>query len=381
MTTMLTKNLMKNDAITENTIMESEPVTENRKIPRGQNFNRMMAGGLDHTDYTRIVDRVGRGEDHVRVCEELGDKSYAYAEEELKKGHKETARIFFIKAAAVYRIGEYDIVDITEERLRIYGKLLASYSHGIQLYDNFTAEKVEIPFKNSKMSGWMLIPKQASKDVPVIVATGGLTGFKEEVHTVAMSLINRGMAVLLIDGPGQGESLYFNKCYLEIEHEEAYDVLFDYVLNRNDVGNKIGIFGASFGGYLVVRIAGLLSPKLAGCVSRGGSYNPQEMIPVYPFSLEKLAIRFGKDKEYVEKNLLDKMSMQGIAEKITCPLLIIHNEQDPLFDVEGVKRTYAEAASTDKTIKIYPGLDHCATFDDTEVHRYFVDWFADRLMK
>lgn len=356
-------------------------MAENRKIPFGQNFNRMMAGGLDHTDYTKIVERVGRDEeDHVKVCEELGDKSYAYAEEELKKGHKQTARIFFLKATAVYRIGEYDILDITEERLRIYKKILDSYSRGLKLYDNMTVEKVDLPYNGSKMSGWLLIPKGASKDVPVIVATGGLTGFKEEVHTVAMSLINSGLAVLLIDGPGQGESLYFNKCYLSIEHEEAYDKMFDYLINRNDVGKKFGIFGASFGGYLVARIAGFLSDKLAGCVSRGGSYDPKEMIPVYPYSLEKLAIRFGKDKDYVTEHLLDKMNLQGIAEKITCPLLIIHNEQDPLFNVESVKRTYAEAASTDKTIKIYPGFDHCVTFDDTEVHRYLVDWFADRML-
>jgi len=354
-------------------------MTENRKIPIFQTFNRMMAGGLDHTDYTRIVERVGQGEDHVKVCEELGDKSYAYAEEELRKGHKETARIFFINAATVYRIGEYDIVDITDERLRIYGKLLDSYSRGIQLYENMSVEKVELPYKNSKMSGWMMIPKQASTDVPVVVATGGLTGFKEEVHTIAMSLIERGVAVLLIDGPGQGESLYFNKCYYEIEHEKAYNVILDYVLSRKDIGEKIGIFGASFGGYLVARVAGFLSDKLAGCVSRGGSYNPKEMIHVYPYSLEKLAIRFGKDKEYVKDHLLDKMTLEGIAEKITCPLLIIHNEQDPLYSVEGVKRTYKEASSIDKTIKIYPGIDHCATFDATEVHRYLVDWFADRL--
>ncbi|BBB90955.1 MAG TPA: alpha/beta hydrolase [Methylomusa anaerophila] len=355
-------------------------MSENRKSPVFQNFNRLMAGGFDHTDYTRMVNRVGRGEDHVQVCEELGDKSYAYAEEELQKGHQETAKIFFIKAAADYRIAEYDIVEISDERLRIYGKLLDSHARGLQLYDNFTAEKVEIPYKNSKMSGWMLIPRQAAPDVPVIVAIGGLTGFKEEVHTVAMSLINRGLAVLLIDGPGQGESLYFNKCYLEIEIEQAYDVIFDYILSRSDVGNKIGIFGASFGGYFVPRIAGFLSHKLAGCVSRGGSYEPKEMVGKYPHSLEKLAIRFGTTEKYVTENLLDKMTLQGIAEKITCPLLIIHNEQDPLFNVAGVKRTYAEAAATDKTIKLYPGVDHCVTLDDTEVHRYFVDWFADRLL-
>lgn len=41
---------------------------------------------------------------------------------------------------------------------------------------------------------------------------------------------------------------------------------------------------------------------------------------------------------------------------------------------------YQEALSVDKTLKLYPGIDHCATFDATEVQQYFVDWFADRLL-
>lgn len=354
-------------------------MSANRKSPVFQNFNRMMASGLDHTDYTRIIDRVGRGEDHVSVCEELGDKWFAAAEEELKNGHRETAQIFFINAAAVYRIGEYDIIAITDERLRIYRKLLDSYSRGIQLYENMTAEKVSLPYHNAKLSGWLLLPKQAPGDVPVVVATGGLTGFKEEVHTIAVSLVERGLGVLLIDGPGQGESLYFNQSYYEVEHEKAYEVIFDYLLSRSAIGGKIGLFGASFGGYLVARAAGFLSGQLGGCVCRGGSYQPEEMISVYPNALEKLAIRFGKDIDDVKAHFLSKMTMAGIAEKITCPLLIIHNEQDPLFPVAGAKRIFQEASSTDKTLKIYPGFDHCATFDATEVQRYLVDWFADRL--
>lgn len=355
-------------------------MTQNRKPPVFQNFNRMMASGLDHTDYTRIMERTGRGEDHVKVCEELGDRWYAAAEKELKQGHRETARIFFINAVAVYRIGEYDIVDITDERLRINRKLLDSYSRGLQLYENMTAEKVELPYKGAKMCGWLLLPKQAAGAVSVVVATGGLTGFKEEVHTVAMSLIDRGLGVLLIDGPGQGESLYFHQCYYEVEHEQAYDAVFDYLLSRSDTGGKIGLFGASFGGYLVARVAGFLSDKLGGCVCRGGSYHPQEMLPVYPHALKKLAIRFGKDENYVQEQLVDQLTLEGIAEKITCPLLIIHNEQDPLFPAAGAKRIYQEALSVDKTLKLYPGIDHCATFDATEVQQYFVDWFADRLL-
>ncbi|GMA97724.1 alpha/beta fold hydrolase [Pelosinus sp. IPA-1] len=356
-------------------------MTEIRKTPLAQTFNRMMSRGLDHTDYTKLVRRVENGEDHVKVCEELGDKSHSYAEEALKKGHNDTARIFFMKAAALYRIGEYDLTYITDEKLRIYNKILRSFSKGIQLYDHMTVEKVELPYKNSKMSGWIIIPKKAPKDVPVIVVTGGLTGFKEEANAMAMALANRGFAILLMDGPGQGESLYFNKCYLEIDYQEAHNVMFDYILSRNDVGNKIGIYGMSFGGYLVTRTAGFLPHKLAACVSLGGAYEVAECLNFAPNWLNKFAVRFGKDEAYVKNNLLDKLNLKGIAEKITCPLLILHNDPDPIFSVEGAKKTYSEAASKDKTIKIFSQYDHCAHTDATEVSTFIVDWFTDRLFK
>ncbi|GMA97723.1 alpha/beta fold hydrolase [Pelosinus sp. IPA-1] len=357
-------------------------MTEIRKTPRAQSFNRMMAHGLDHTDYTKMIKRIANGEDHVNVCEELGDKSFAYAEEELKKGHKDAARIFFMKAVALYRIGEYDLTYLTEEKLRIYKKILDGFSKGIQLYNNMTVERVELPYKNSIMCGWMFIPNHAPKDVPVIIVMGGLTGFKEEANSMAMVLVDRGFAVLLIDGPGQGESLYFHKCYLEVDHQDAHNIMIDYIINRSDVGNKVGIYGISFGGYLVARTAGYLSYKLAACVSRGGGYEVKDCL-VIPNYLEKFTMRFGKDKkdkDFVETNLIEKMSLKGIADKITCPLLIIHNDEDPTFNVELVKKTFAEAASTDKTFKLFSDRDHCANTDDTEARTYVVDWLADRLL-
>ncbi len=358
-------------------------MTEQRKIPKTQTFNRMLARGIDHTDYAKMVQRVENGEDHVQVCEDLGDKSYSYAEEELKKGHKNTAKIFFMKAASLYRIGAYEIIYFTDEKIRIYEKELDSFSRGIKLYENMKAEKVEIPYKGSKMYGWMLIPNQAPKDVPVIVTTAGITGFKEEVNSVAMMMVERGFAVLNMDGPGQGESFYRNKCYLEIETQEAHNVIMDFILSRSDVGNQIALYGLCFGGHLVARTAGYFPNKVAACVSVGGGYIMKEALRFNRAFLDITALRLGKEDEveYVRHHLAPQFNLEGIAEKITCPLLIIHNDPDPLIKAQNVKRLYEEAASPDKTFRLYPGSDHNAHNDNTEATTYVVDWLADRLLK
>ncbi|VBB05769.1 alpha/beta hydrolase fold [Lucifera butyrica] len=356
---------------------------ETRKMPKAQTFNRMMAHGIDHTDYSRIVARVANGEDYVQVCEELGDASCAYAAGELEKGHRNTARVFFLKAAALYRVAPYEIINFTEEKSRIYNKELASFSRAVQLYENMKAEKVEIPYKDSKMCGWMCIPRQAPADVPVIVLIGGLTGFKEELHFMAMKLVEAGFAVLNMDGPGQGETFYANQCYFEVDSQEGHRAILDYIISHGDVGNKIGLYGLCFGGYFVARTAAYFADEVAACASVGGSYIAKEALRFNRDFLDAFTMRSGKaenETEYVRHDFAPRFNLEGIAEKITCPLLIIHNDPDPLISAKNVKRLYEEAASADKTFKVYPGSDHCAYNDYTEVSNYVADWFADRLL-
>jgi len=69
----------------------------------------------------------------------------------------------------------------------------------------------------------------------------------------------------------------------------------------------------------------------------------------------------------------------GLAEKIECPLLILHGEADPIFSAAGVQRIYDEAKSKDKTILLYPNAWHCSLGYDNEAARLMADWMAERL--
>src|SRR5438046_1523398 len=94
-----------------------------RPKPPAQFDSRILAGGVDFLDFLALQERcVKGGEDWPSVCEEIGDRHAAYAREEREKGHTETARYFFLAAEAVYRIGQYGILELIDERLRLYHK-------------------------------------------------------------------------------------------------------------------------------------------------------------------------------------------------------------------------------------------------------------------
>jgi dipeptidyl aminopeptidase/acylaminoacyl peptidase len=211
---------------------------------------------------------------------------------------------------------------------------------------------------------------------PIVIVIPGATGFKEETAAEAQLMVDRGMAVLNIDGPGQGVTRYFNHGYLEVEVENAYRVMVDY-LSADPRFGRIAISGRSTGGYYVARAAAT-DPRLAACVINGGSYRPDELLDVRPWYLRKFAILFGIDDDSASR-LLPQMTLEGLAARIQCPLLIVHGEQDPIFSVAGVRRLFDEARSEDKTIRIYPGAGHCANGNETEAYTGMADWLSDHL--
>jgi dipeptidyl aminopeptidase/acylaminoacyl peptidase len=350
---------------------------EARERPVAQVPSRLLSGGVDFCDYLRLIDRTETDqEDWVAVCEDLGDTAWKHANLALEQGHALTAWRFFRNAEAVYRVGQYGLTELTDEKLRLYRKLTDSFAQAARLADP-PLEEVNIPYKGVNMHGWIQLPRTMKPGNPVVIVIPGATGFKEETAAEAQLMVDRGLAVLNIDGPGQGVTCYVNHGYLEVEVESAYRVMADW-LEADPRFGKIAISGRSTGGYYVARAAAT-DHRLAACVINGGSYYPAEILKPRPWYLRKFAILFGTDDETASR-LLPQMTLDGLAERIECPLLIVHGEKDPIFTIEGVQRIHDEARSADKAIRIYPGAGHCANGSETEAYTGMADWLADRLL-
>ncbi|MEL7658000.1 MAG: alpha/beta hydrolase, partial [Bacillota bacterium] len=273
------------------------------------------------------------------------------------------------------RVGQYTIVPDIDKKLNIYRKLIDSYQEAAKLFTP-EIEKVEIPYQGRNMAGWLRMPEKTFGQVPVVISIGGADGWREEHHNYSEFYVERGMAYLMIDGPGQGETRLFNKLYMELNNEEALNEIVES-LSRDKRFGKIGMIGYSFGGYLVARAASV-SKQLNACVINGGSYYPKEIlnfIPHFSGVFSALSNKKGQDLE----DFINGMTMSGYAEKITCPLLINHGKPDPLFRVSGVQRIFNEASSENKNIKIWEDGNHCVTNHATEVITMITDWFAETL--
>ena len=373
-----------------------------RKRPAAQNPGRMISSGMNIEDFLELTKRtecncdcVGetfvitpeeKREDFVNVAEEIGDRRLAYANEMEQEGNRVTALGFYLRASAMYRIADYGIEGITEEKKRIYSKLTDSFQMYLKL-NNDNIEIVEIPFEGKTMEGYFGIPEECNPNTPVLVFIAGATGFKEENYFIAHYFYERGIPFIIFDGPGQGVSLYFREMYLTVDNYiNAVKNVIEFVRNDERVGNKVSLYGISYGGFLATQAACALNNDICGLIVRGGT-DKNDTLTKHPWAGVENFYLCGFLRKY-NVTSLDECSKISSAQdvtdqlhKITVPVLIIHSHEDPILGVEGARRIYDMCSSTDKKYADFPGNTHCVNDQNDTASALAADWMSKRMLQ
>jgi 2,6-dihydroxypseudooxynicotine hydrolase len=107
-------------------------------------------------------------------------------------------------------------------------------------------ERVEIAFEGTKLAGILRKPPGVAKP-PVMVMACGLDSTKEETEAYEAPFLARGVAILVFDGPGQGEAQY--DLPIRGNYETAVKAVIDYIETRADLDSgRVGMWGVSLGG-------------------------------------------------------------------------------------------------------------------------------------
>ncbi|MDR1893204.1 MAG: alpha/beta hydrolase [Spirochaetales bacterium] len=342
-----------------------------RKRPAGQVEERLTQT-VDLDDYHKIRKREAN-EDWVLLCEELAENDWKYAEEQFALKRVATARYFFSAALGAFMVAGYGLTDLTEEKLKLYRRQVDCAKKFAELGPN-SFVPVKIPYKDYHMDGWLVTPRTMKPDHPIVIMIPGATAFKDSFIRGMDGWLMSGVSVLLMDGPGQGTTRYFNNGYLEVEVEKAYSKMVDFIKNDGRFG-KIIIYGGSTGGYYVVRAAAT-DKRIDMCLINGGSYYPTEILDYSMEYRHKFAVLYNVSDDEMDA-IFPRMNLKGFAENLECPLLVLHGGADPIFKVESAKKIYDVAKSKDKTFVAFPGAWHCCAGEGSKAVRLTMDWLAE----
>ena len=304
---------------------------------------RFIANGVDANDFQRVTNSVERWDDWCRAWSECGAMHAQMGEKAEAEGHYVSTAQHYFQAAISYHFGKYLFVRKPHE-LRAAHEYNVQYYRRALPYFDFPGEHVAIPYEGgASMYGILRKPWHTPKPAVVIVVPG-LDSVKEELHIYGDDFLRRGMAVLAIDGPGQGEMEF--EYPLRHDYEVPVHYAINYLESRPDVDAKrVGLMGVSFGGQFAVRAAAF-EHRLKAVIENCGPYNQATNFKNRPvISRETMVYRLKAADEEEALDKLQQFNLRGVAEKVECPLLVIQGRRDRLVPAEQGERIAAEAGS------------------------------------
>ena len=282
-----------------------------------------------------------------------------------------------------------------KESQGVYRKSIDSFKRYVSLNDSPKAELVEIPYEGGKsLPGYFVHAQNTRKSrPPVVVLYSGFDGTKESPMIIsAGALARRGMSVVVVDSPGVGEAIRFRKIYLRHDYEVAGSAVLDWLEKRKDVNAKrAGIMASSLGGYYAPRTASM-ERRFKACLAHGAIWDyhaiwKRRIEAAFKIQLPSpgnhLAWSFNVKTAEEGLQKLEGFRLDGVVQKMKCPFLLVHGEDDQQIPLADAKSLYKAAGSKDKTLRVYKGTDggsqHCHMDYIAPVVGYMADWMAEKL--
>jgi len=307
----------------------------------------------------------------------------ARGDKEEERGHLRTAMNCWLRAADYYRSAEFWLLPDDPRRLKTFDKCEAASRKWLRY---LRGEVVEVPYEKGVSLPAYFIKPQGTPPFPVLISFGGLDSFKDELwFMTGHGAVQRGIAVLMVDGPGQGGTLRRHKIPTRYDYEFPVGRCIDFLLKRIDVdGKRIAVSGSSLGGYYSAR-AGSKEHRLAACISHGAIWDVQKRFADrgegHALANHMKWVMGAKSMaEAIEKAA--KFKLEGVLDGMRCPYLVLHGGHDVL-GVENSNTVYEYAKS--KGIKVTlrltseeeTGAEHCQHDNPTLGQELMADWLAD----
>ena len=138
----------------------------------------------------------------------------------------------------------------------------------------------------------------------------GLDSAKEEMNAYEASFLERGLATLAFDGPGQGEGEY--DFTIRHDYEAPVGAVIDWLETRGDIDTKaLAIWGVSLGGYYAARAAAL-EPRIKAAVTLSGPFDwgaVWDRLP--PITRKAFEVRAGCANEDEARSRAADLSLEG----------------------------------------------------------------------
>ncbi|MFY9758852.1 MAG: alpha/beta hydrolase [Xanthobacteraceae bacterium] len=287
-----------------------------------------------NADFAGIRERVKKMADIGPAFAAVARRREAKANAAALADHKVTARDNFFMAAVHWGAAQWPYDENDETNISYNNKKRECFAKYATLADHHV-EAVWVPFQDKAIPAWLhLPPGHSSGKLPVVIAIPGMDSYKEiQVALYGDKYLNRGMAVLAIDGPGQYEAPMIGLYFTMENWTAAGPALVDWIAARPELdATRIGVAGTSFGS-LFGTVLTASEPRIKACAVMSVCHEPgchtifQEASPTFK---KRFMYMSGITDEDEFDEFRKKITWQGHADKIRAPYLCVAGEAEEL---------------------------------------------------
>ncbi|MEO8132840.1 MAG: prolyl oligopeptidase family serine peptidase [Betaproteobacteria bacterium] len=326
----------------------------------------------------------------------LARKVQGFAGRDEAAGHRFTAGKKYLRACVYWFTAERMTSHHSPDKLVFYRAMLECFRRGVQLRDE-PLEFVAIPYEGTTLPAlFHRAARPGQGKGPAMIHFDGFDVTKEWMHLcgIAREFAARGVATLMVDHPGIGGALRLQGLSMNHDTERWAKAALDWLEQRDDVdARRVGVVAMSLGGYYAPRAAAF-EPRLAACVAWGARWDnvgshgrilrdPDAARSVTNWVEHALWYYGAKnaDEAYAQ---IAKMTLDGVAHRITCPLLVVHGANDKQVPLEQAERTVRAALNSRRAqLRVFTadegGAEHVGGDQFSPTIDYIADWVAEVL--
>ena len=333
------------------------------------------------SDLQEITRRIQKFVDIPREFARVATRREAQGRETEAAGHFVEAREHYYIASCFYTNAMWAIYEEgNSQRLVWQERKRACYDKFIQ-YAGRPIERVEFPYEGKLVQALLHLPPgvKAGEKVPCIMYIPGMDGVKEDNPMNNDPLLERAIAILSVDGPGQGETRERGIKCTASNYADVGRLACDYLVKRPEIdSDRIGVMGSSMGSYWAPHVVAA-EQRFKACAVSGVCVEPGQYA-IFNMSSPTFKLNYmymsGYDDEAAFDEFAKTLTLEGIGAKISCPYMIVAGEDDEHCNMKFVYG-FMEEIRGPKLLVVYEGEKH--SIKNPRARMLLINWLADRL--
>ena len=274
-----------------------------------------------------------------------------------------TLRDRAFRAASYYRAADFFLHGSPEDPriMQTWASAREQFDRAISLMSP-AGERLAIPADGFTVPAILYRAASDGTPRPTVLMFNGFDGSQEEMlHVCGIAALERGFNVVTFEGPGQPTVIREQRIGFRHDWEQVVTPVVDHCEDLAGVdASRLGLIGVSFGGYLAPRAAAF-EPRIGAVVTIDGLFDAHESVTKL-LTAELKALLAAEDAEAfnaaIEAAMEDNTGLQwyiqhalwcfrvptphdffvaarpytldGVAERIVCPVLVCSAADDHL---------------------------------------------------